>query len=167
MSMPLRLLPTDELVTVAWIGSIPGLSLQMVATQLPEPLTKHGQPADWVARGRGFVTVAVAGGGPDPNLPISRPVMQVDCWAVEHGSNKPPWGIANRLAETIRLAALDRVGSHRTVAITVRGVDYPPAAVTEAAVRTAPRRTYGDVGDYACYQMDLELAWQVPGLQVR
>ena len=159
MSTPLTPLPTDELVAVAWIGSIPGLTPQMVATQLPEDANKDGTPADWVVKGRGFITVAVVGGTPSPDLPQSRPVMQVDCWAVKPGSNKPPWGIANRLAMLVKTATWDRIQIPRKLTITVNGVLYPPAAVQAASLLTEPRRITDDPGDYARYQFDLALSW--------
>ena len=158
-TVTLPLIPTDELVAVAWIGSIPGLSVSMVATQLPADANRDGTPADWVVQGAGFVTVTVVGGGADPILPVRKPVMQVDCWATLPGSNKPPWGIANRLAETIRRAAWSRVATARPLTITVNGVVYPRAAVMAAAPVTAPRRLWDDAGDYARYQFDLGLVW--------
>jgi hypothetical protein len=35
-------LPNDELVAIAWIGSIPGFTTSIVATQLPETANKDG-----------------------------------------------------------------------------------------------------------------------------
>ncbi len=166
MSFPLQPVPTDELVAVAWIASIPGLDPQMVATQLPEDANPDGSPAEWVARGRGFVTVTVVGGSPAPELPLSRPVFQVDCWAVMPGSNKPPWGVANRLAEAVKQAAWDRRSVSRRLTITVRGVAYPPAVVLDAQVVTQPRRVWSDDADYARYQCDLALDWVAPGFTV-
>src|SRR5260370_17284332 len=84
-------LPNDELVAIAWIGSIPNFTASIVATQLPETANKDGTPAAWVITPpKGFVTVSVVGGGEDDNLPIYRPVMQVDCWATNPGSHNPP-----------------------------------------------------------------------------
>ncbi len=166
MGSPLAPVPTDELVAVAWIGSIPGISPQMVATQLPEDANADGTPADWVAARRGFITVTVVGGSPEPILPISKPVLQVDCWAVIPGSNKPPWGVANRLAEAIKHATWDRVTASRRLAITVKDVQYPPAVVLAARLATQPRRMWSDEGDYARYQCDLALDWIIPGYTI-
>jgi hypothetical protein len=136
-----------------------GIDPSIVATQLPEDADKDGTPADWVTKRQGFATVAVLGGSPSPDLPISHAVFQVDCWATVPGSNKPPWGVANRLAAQIVAACLDRVAMRRKLTITVRGVLYPPAAVQGATAMTVPRRMVDDVGDYARYQFDLALSW--------
>ncbi len=148
---------TDELVTVAWIGSIPGLSPQMVATQLPPDTEKDGSPAAWVKTG--FVTVSVVGGNPDDMLPVDRPVMQIDTWATIPGSNKPPWERANRLAKAIQKATIDRVSIPRPLTIVSKGVVYPSAAVQGARALSTPRRVYDDAGDYARYTFDLWLSW--------
>ena len=166
MSNPLEPVPTDELVAVAWIGSIPGISPQMVATQLPEDANADGTPAEWVTARRGFITVTVVGGSPAPSLPLSRPVFQVDCWAVVPGSNKPPWGVANRLAEAVKQATWDRHTFSRSLTITVNRVQYPPAVVLAARLVTQPRRVWSDEGDYARYQADLALDWITPGYTI-
>src|ERR1039458_9961053 len=93
--MTLTLVPDDELVSMAWVGSIDGLSPQMVATQLPAV-------SQWSATG--FVTVSVVGGTPHPNLPLSQPVIQCDCYAVKPNSNKPNWLLAAAIASAIRYA---------------------------------------------------------------
>lgn len=148
---------TDELVAAAWIGTIPGLSPAMVDTTLPPDVNADGTPAAWLATG--FVTVAVAGGGPDQALPVNRPVMQVDCWAAVPGSNKPPWGQAWAIATAIRRATWDRYTIARPLAITVNGVAYPTAAVKSAYLATTFRRMYDDAADYAHLQADLALTW--------
>jgi hypothetical protein len=151
MAATLPRLVTSELAGIAWIGSIPGLSTQMVATTLPADDTT------WAPTG--FITLAVVGGSPDINLPVKRPVFQVDCWAVKPGSNKPPWWRANVIAETIRNATLRRTGINRLLAITAGGVPYPGATVLTAYLLTEPRRLYSDAADYARYAFDLAMAW--------
>jgi hypothetical protein len=160
MAGTLPLLATDELVAIAWISSITGLSPDIVATQLPAPARKDGTPADWVsAPPFGFVVVSAVGGNPDESLPVNRPVIQVDCWATKPGSNKPPWGRANRIAQAIVAATQDRVTIPRHLTLNANGVIYPPAVVQGAKVMTTPRRTFDDVGDFARYQLDLWLQW--------
>lgn len=161
MTMPLVNLPTDELVAVAWISTIPGFTSGIVATQLPDSAAPDGTPADWVATPpNGFVTVTVVGGGEDPLLPIHRPVCQVDCWATHPGaSNKPPWGWANRLAQHIAAATRDRIHLNRTLTISANGISYPAASVQGARMMTSPRRMWDDGGDFARYQFDLWLQW--------
>ncbi|MCX4750901.1 hypothetical protein OG455_41205 [Kitasatospora sp. NBC_01287] len=156
----LPLLPNDELVAAAWLGSIPGLTPTMVGTQLPPDVDPQGLVAPWIATG--FITVSVIGGTPDPLLPINRPVLQVDCWAAVPGSNKPPWHKAAALASAIRYATWDRRRIPRPLALSAAGVTYPQAVVQGAYLATAFRRLYDDQGDYACYQGDLVLSWVAP-----
>lgn len=144
-------LANDELVAVSWIGSIPGFSTGMVATTLPADETKWAET--------GFVTVSVVGGNPDSYLPVNRPVMQVDCWAVKIGDAHPPWGIAANIANAIKYAAWDRRGFPRVLTLTAGPVTFPPAVVQGVYLATAFRRAYGDQGNYAHYQADLALSW--------
>ena len=155
MPAPRPRLATNELVAVAWLGSIPGLSTQMVSTQLPADDTA------WAATG--FITVAVVGGSPNIYLPVKKPVFQVDCYAVKPGSNKPPFWKANVLAETVRYGTLPRVGFNRPLSLSAGGVSYPPARVQTAYVVTEPRRRYSDAADYAVYSFDLALEWLTIG----
>jgi hypothetical protein len=157
---PLPLLPNDEIVGVAWLGSIPGLSPAMVGTQLPPDVDPNGSVASWIATG--FVTVSVVGGTPDAMLPIDRPVLQVDCWATVPGSNKPPWNKAAALASAIRYATWDRVRIPRPLVASVNGAEYPLAVVQSAYLATSFRRVYDDQGDYARLQGDLALSWIAP-----
>jgi hypothetical protein len=153
--MSVVLLPNNELVAVSWLSSIAGLEVDGIATQLPSV------EASW--KRYGFVTVAVVGGSPENNTSIRRPVYQVDCWANNKGSDKPPWWRANVLAEQIRAATFDRQHSHRGCAIAAGGASYPNVIVLAATMMTEPRRGYGDPGDYARYQFDLQMWWtQVP-----
>lgn len=153
-------LPTDELVTIAWIGSIPGLSIDIVATTLPPDADKSNQAVGWVVTPPfGFVTVTVVGGSSDAELPVHRPVMQVDCWATRAGSNKPPWNRANKIATAIQYAAWQRTGVNRLLALTAKGVDYGRASVQSARVVAKPRRIRDDPGSYARYQLDVQFQW--------
>jgi hypothetical protein len=153
--MSVVLLPNNELVGVSWISSIAGLQVDGVATQLPSA------EASW--KTYGFVTIAVVGGSPENNTSIRRPVFQVDCWAVNRGSDKPPWWRANAMCEQIRAATFDRQHSHRGCTITAGNASYPNAIVLAATMMTEPRRGYGDPGDYARYLFDLQMWWtQVP-----
>ena len=145
------LLANDELVGIAWIASIPGLVVDGVATQLP------ADESTWNTSG--FITVAVVGGSPGQELPVRRPVFQVDCWANNPGSDKVPWWRANALAEQVRLGVYDRQRVHRGVQLTAGGKRYPNAAVLGAVMLTEPSRGYGDPGDYASYFFDLQMTW--------
>ena len=149
--MTLALIPGDELVATSWVASIPGLSPQMVATQLPADETAWSD--------NGFVTVAVVGGTPHPDLPLSRPVIQCDCWAVSPSSSKPPWFKANAIATAIKYACWHRTNIPRLLTITANGVTYPTAAVRSAVMVTQPRRIYGDPANAARYSCDISLVW--------
>lgn len=154
-SLPLEC--TDELVAVAWIASVPGFSPAMVGTTLPADVNPDGSPAAWLKTG--YATVSVVGGNPDPLLPISRPVIQVDCWAAVPGSNKPPWNLAAALSRAILRATWDRYRIPRPLTPTLNGVEYPTAVVQSATIVTAFRRMYDDAADYAHLSGDLNLSW--------
>ena len=157
MTTPVVLRPTSELVAVAWLSTIDGLTSAMVATTLPPDVAPDNTPAAWVSTG--FITVSVVGGSPNYQLPVKKPVMQIDTWATKPGSNKPPWGMANALAETVRYATLDRYHISRPLTITANGVAYPGANVMSAWVMTEPRRLYSDAADYAHYSFDVMFEW--------
>ena len=151
----LPLLPTSELVAKFWLGSIPGLTPAMVASQLP------ANAAGWAQTG--FITVAVVGGSPDIDAPVKNPILQLDFYAVQLGSQKAPWSAANVLAETVRNATLQRVGQKRPLRITAGPLTYPPAVVQSAYLLTEPRRKWGDPGDYAVYTADMAMTWNTTG----
>jgi hypothetical protein len=142
----------NDLVFVAWIKTITGLTADGVATQLPADDT------GWSANG--FVVVpTTVGGSPHQTAPLRRPVGQVECWANNPGSDKLPWGKANQLAEQIRHGTYDRTNFGRALAITNGPVAYPTASVKSAQIMTEPRRVWSDAGDYAGFVFDLALQW--------
>lgn len=155
--------PNNDLVGEKWLGGVPGLNPDMVATTLPR------DPATWtkIATAQVFVVVTVIGGDKDLYLPIRRPVFQVDCWATRIGSTIPPWAAANLAAEMIRSNIEAGPAAYkRGLTFTDKG-DYRPAMVLDAIMRTEPRRgvtpgtATGDEGGYARYMFDLELHWAV------
>lgn len=150
--MTLTLHTPNDMVAVAWIASITGLTADGVATQLPTDETT------WA--GHGFVVVPVTvGGTPHEYIPVRSPVVQVECWATVPGSDKLPWWKANQLAEQIRYGTYDRINFGRLLTITANGVAYPSAAAKSARMLTEPQRIWSDVGDYAGYRFDLQLTW--------
>jgi hypothetical protein len=153
--------PTSDLVAVAWVSGIAGLSSSVVSTNLPQ------DNSTWATSG--FVTVSTIGGSPDLYVPIRQPVIQVDCWAVNPNSGRPPWGKANALAELVRahVEAGPRA-SNFARSLTFPQGDYLGANVMDAIMRTEPRRGItegvapsGDEASYARYLFDLELHWRV------
>lgn len=158
--MTLPLVPDDEIVAAAWIATIPGFSAAMVGTVLPPDANPDGSPAAWITTG--YVTVATAGGNPDPMLPVSRPVIDVRCWAAVPGSNRPPWQMARALGNAITAATWDRFTFGRPLVPAVNGVEYPVAVVQSAYMASTFRRLYADEADYACFWGDLALTWKSP-----
>lgn len=136
-----------ELVAIAWLGGVTGLTSAMVAATLPADNTT------WAASG--FVTVRTVGGAPGIHVPLRQPVVMVDCWAVKPGSSKPPWFQANALAELID-AGCRASTAQRPVTLPT---GYPTARVLSAYLVSEPRRAYGDQGDYARYTVDMALNW--------
>jgi hypothetical protein len=136
-----------ELVAVAWLGGVAGLSTSMVATNLPT------DNSTWAASG--FVTVRTVGGAPGVYVPLRSPVVTVDAWGVKPGSSKPPWFQAASLFEAIDLGCR---ASNVSRALTLP-TNYSGARVLTAYLLSEPRRAYGDQGDYAHYIADLALHW--------
>jgi hypothetical protein len=142
---------SSRLVFVAWISSIPGFTASGVGNTLPPDDTT------WP---NGYVVVpTTVGGTPEGNMPLRRPVGQVECWAAKPGSGIPPWNRAADLAEQIYFASLNRQNFGRLLTITDAGVSYPSARVSSAKVLTEPRQMWGDEADYAGWQFDLLLQW--------
>jgi len=147
--------PTD-LVAVAWVRSIPGLTADGVSTQLPTDETTWAE--------NGFITVpGTVGGSPAANMPLRQPVCQVEAWATVPGSDKLPWGIANQLIEQVRAATYDRTTFGRALTITAGPVSYPTASVKSVTALTEPRRAWSDAGDYAGFVMDIQLVYVSQG----
>lgn len=140
----------NSLIAVAWIRSIPNLTADVVATQLPTDETA------WAAHGAVVVPLTV-GGSPHSTMPVRRPVMQVECWATNPNSDKLPWWKANQLAEQIRIGTYDRQTFGRALTIAVNGVQYPTARVLGASMLTEPRPIWSDQGDYAGFTFDVRL----------
>jgi hypothetical protein len=160
MSTPVaQLHASNDLVAVAWLRTLPGLVADGVATQLPADETT------WAANG--FVVVPIqVGGTPHRNIPLRRPVVQVECWGTVPGSDKLPWGIPDQLAEQIRAGTYDRTTFGRLLHITAGGVTYPTARVKAARILTEPRRVWHDAGDYAGKSFNLALQWVAAGEEV-
>ena len=150
---------TTDLVAVAWLRTIPGLTADVVATQLPSDEGK------WAANGALVVPVSI-GGTPHSTMALRRPVVQVDAWGTVAGSDKLPWGIPNQLAEQVRAGTYDRVTFGRPLVITAGSVSYLMARVLSARMMTEPRRVWSDAGDYAGFSFDLALQWVSAGEEV-
>ena len=114
--------PTSPLVAVAWLGQrVAGLAPGMVATRLPRDLSTWAD--------LGFVQATVVTGTPDVDVPIRRPLVQVDAWAHSPDGVKPPVNKAARLAELVRVATEDGAQYGKPVAM-------PAKSVRPSAMRT-------------------------------
>lgn len=143
--------PTSNLVTIAWLKTLPELAAAGVASRLPK------DTAGWSAGG--FVQVStVGGGGGVYSTQLRQPVVSIDTWAVASGSGQPPAGKANQLAEIVR-AATER--TERFPALVQPGPgDYLQAQVLGAyLLQTEPREVPDPVGSYAHFTFDLGLMW--------
>ena len=145
------LLPSNEQVAVAWLGSIPGLSGK-VATTLPSALE------DWADTG--FVTVAGVGGTPHLYYALQRPVVSVHFWACTLNGSRPPWGVAHDLYSLARYGTYS-VLDYSNVPRPLTGfpAKYCNARVNLANFLAEPERRPGDPGDFAEYVANLELQW--------
>lgn len=146
--MTATLAPTTDLVAVAWLAGVTGLSASMVATKLP------ADNSTWAASG--FVQVITVGGTPELYVPVASPVVGVSCWAANPNSAKPPWGKANHLAELIRAATYDHANVPRTLTLPS---SFGHARVTAAYFVSEPKRIPGDPANYARFDADLALRW--------
>lgn len=139
----------SELVAVAWLQGADGIEPGQVATTLPT------DPSAWEANG--FIQVCpVVGGSPQLHYALREPVVQVDFYAVNLASGKPPWGRAASLAETAMAATYDRARMQATLTLPS---GFPQARVLTAHFVTEPRRIPGDDASYARYGADLALHW--------
>lgn len=146
MSTPL--IPTDELVAVAWIKAALGLT-NGVSTTLPDQPWEDQQ----------WLQVMQVGGSPDIDLPVFDAAVSINAFAYSEGSAKPPWNKANHLLQQLLVATYQtqRQPSNR-VAITLPG-DYGEAIVMSVRPLSLPRRIPSDPSQFAAYNMDIGMMW--------
>ena len=147
--------PNSELVAVAWLRTVLGLTAAMVSTRLPTDTTLW-EESGFVTVGGGDGTGAVIGGSPNREMPLRAPVVSVHCWAVKRGSGRPPWGKAAQLAELIVTGTYDETRMRRQLTLPS---GYQPARLNEAYALSEPRRIPADPSGYAHFQLDLQLHW--------
>lgn len=142
--------PTNALVAVAWLGQrVPGLAPAMVATRLPRDL------AAWADLG--FVQASVVTGTPDVDVPIRRPLVQIDAWAHSPDGVRPPVNKAARLAELVRVAT--ELPTARYSSPVEMPANYAGAVVLSAYVVTEPYEVTDDPSGFARISLDLVLEW--------
>jgi hypothetical protein len=138
---------STEKVVVAWLSTIPGITAAMVDPQLPT------NNATWAASG--FITPYALGGTRDVYMPIGHPVVGLKCWAVDPDTGRPPWNMAADLAEAVAAGCFSNGTSQF---LTLPYCDQN-ARLMSAYLIEEPRRTYGDTGDYACFNTTVALHW--------
>lgn len=151
--MPGRL-ATTRLVVPAWINSIPsiGRTPPMVSDQLPTDNTTWGPSGYCVVRSTG-------GGRHSSYIPVARPVITVDSYAVEPGTGRPLWNVATRLIAEIVRASRDEATMRRPLTIVENGVDYGKVYVANCYPINHERPSYGDESQYAHVILDMLFHW--------
>ena len=141
--------PNSGLVAQAWLGQrVTGLDEAHVAGTLPDV-------ASWADVG--FVTVSVIPGTqPSVDIPVRKPVVQVDAWGASANSAKPHWPKAWRLVELIRLATEAPQAYGRTVTLPD---EYTDARVQSVYLLSEPNEVKGDPSGYAHVTFDLAIDW--------
>jgi hypothetical protein len=140
--------PTAEMVTVAYLKTVENVPADKVATTLP------ADAASW--KDSGFVQVTSTGGSPSIDVPLYTPVLQIDCWANNTNSQKPPWGQAGSLAG----AVVYGIYRAETPAL-VLPAGFHGATVHTAHVVSEPRRVPDPEAGFARYQFDISITWSV------
>jgi hypothetical protein len=85
---------------------------------------------------------------------LEQPVVTLQAWACQPGTDLAPWGKARNLVESIRAA------TYLNAPVFVSLPDCSEdARVLSSSVVGAPRRVYGDMGDYAAFTADIQLHW--------
>ena len=141
--------PSPDLVAVTWLKTLTGLPANQIATSLP------ADNSTWAASG--FVQAATVGGTPNRDVPTYSPVIQVDCWANNVNSQKPPWGKAGHLAAVIQWATY---GARQPGVLGMPDGFYPVRLMSVYPI-TEPRRILGDESAFARVQLDLSFMWTV------
>lgn len=142
-------IPADtEAVSQAWLPTLPGITADMVGATLPKDNTT------WTASG--FITTYAIGGTPQLYVPLRQPKLMVCCWWATPGTAFPPWNKAKYLAELIVEATYDTTNFGNL--LNLPNADHD-AVVLTAYPLSEPRRSFGDIGDYACFTFDLQINW--------
>lgn len=142
--------PNSSLIAVAYLQTL-GLPADGIDTDLP------ADPAEWATNG--FVQVAaVTGGSPDLDIPLHRPIVQVDVWCTRLDSELPPWNQAGHLAGTLVAATYDSDNLNVTPTLPD---GFRPVRVMSAFPVTEPREIAGDPAGFARVSLDLALRWML------
>lgn len=141
----MALFANPELVAISWLKLVDGLPVNQIGTTLPSDNTTF--------TASGFVQVTAIGGVPDKDTFMQTSRIQIDVWAYNTNSSKPPWGKAMHLAMTIK----------KGIESAPREVELPDgyndAYVHQVIVMIDPRRILGDEANLARYSFDVEFYW--------
>ena len=148
--MTVTIAPPGELVGVAWLATLPGITTGMVGTTLPTDATA------WETTG--FLTVTLAGGVPDMYVPIRRPLLQVDVWAVKVGAQRPPWGRCDQLAQKVIAGCYGQTAAPTRLTVHA-GTNTATARLCGAWPASEPTRVWGDDSSYARIRVDVRIDW--------
>lgn len=144
--------PPAEIVVPLWLRGIPEFAPLVtaghlvVATTLPS-LVNETAPASGAIQ----VHAGIAG-TMDVDVPFHRALVQLDCWAANRDSGRPPWGRAAFFAETITHHAYS-VSARRRVVPTQAA--YVNATVHAVQVMRKPHKIKSDEANYAGLSLDL------------
>jgi hypothetical protein len=141
---------STELVLIAWLGTIPGITPAMVDYALP------GKTELW--KDTGFITVgpAFGGGHEDPELPVRESLIEIQCYGVNPGTLNPNYQIASDLAELVVRACEE---DHKCNEELVTRDGYRRARVTAVWVIRDPERILDEAASYGRYDLDLAVRW--------
>lgn len=151
-----ELLPTGEMVAVAWLkANVPYLE-GFVATALPNDVSA------W--KDKGFVVVNSIGGSAGRNG-LRSPALSLKYYGVKTESGKAPWNRTGQMAEQVR-DVCDPVGvkyatTRAKYRLTNLGAGYRDAKVLRVGMLNEPMRRPGDDGDYAVITHDIEIEFVV------
>lgn len=155
MTLALPLLANAELVCLGYLRAIVTAYDVAAGTTLqgPDPDTEVLSWGD-----TGFVQCQVVGGTPNGTVPIRRPVLSLDFWAVNVNGSRPPWGRASAIAEVCVQAhyAFKPYDTHRAVALPS---GYPSVYVSEFSFLGEPERRPADEANYAHYGCQVQMSW--------
>lgn len=150
--MAVAIVATSELVALSWLATLPGVNTSMVGALLPS------DTSTWAATG--FLTASIAGGTPDLDLPIRRPLIQIDAWwAPNTVSGRPQWGKCDQLMGKV-VAGCHGVISGTKELNCVAGPSTIPARLFSAWAAMEPQRLYSDDASMAHLRMDVRLDWR-------
>lgn len=143
--------PSSEQVALAYLKTLDALDPMKIATSLP------GDPSSWAETG--FVQAQTVGGSPAVDTPLYAPVVQIDCWANNPNSQKPPWGKATHLAGAVVFSTYGQVQQ-----LLGMPENFYNVRLLSAYPVSEPRRITGDDTGFARVSVDMVFRWVLAGV---